>query len=226
MATSWCILRCQGRVTLRLAETLAKDGFETWTPVRTQVIRKPSMNVRREVKLPLLPSFVFARASHLFDLLELANMEEKPRRAQLEPGEPKYHCDFWVFRAFGGIQLVADQELDPLRDRESRTAPKKDYVRFDRGAKVRVTGSVYAGLAGRVERAGNGYTLVIFEGDNKRTRIHTWLLAEDEANNAPKAERAPRHRNAAKYLEPEAQVGKAPSAKCGSMVEKTGREAA
>ena len=76
--TDWFILRTAGRSTLSLAKTLAEDGFEVWTPARMQVIRVPRMNVRREVRLPLLPSFVFVRAPHLHDLLELASIGQAP----------------------------------------------------------------------------------------------------------------------------------------------------
>ena len=46
---------------------------------------------------------------------------------------------------------------------------------------MRATKGIFGGMIGRVERSGDGYALVIFDGGNKRTRIHTWLLKEDEA---------------------------------------------
>lgn len=224
--TDWFILRCSGRSTLLLAKTLKQDGFEVWTPARTQTIRVPRMNEKREVTLPLLPSFLFAQSRHLADLLELSNLIEKPRRITSD-GEARYHRDFSVFHYFDRIPMIADRSLEPLRLKEQQLVPRKDAPEFRSGAKVRVNSGAFEGLKGKVERCKSGYALVIFTDFKRPVKIPTWLLKEDEAIIAAKSERAPRHRNAAKYLEhAEAQVGKALPAKCGSMVEKTGREAA
>jgi hypothetical protein len=182
MATSWCILRCQGRVTLRLAETLAKDGFETWTPREFRRIRIPRANVRREAELPLLPSYVFARSTHLIDLLELAAMPVKPRRGAglLDPA----HAGFTVMHWQDSIPLVEDRHLNGLRLLEAKRTPRqKAERRFPPGVSVRVmaAGGSFAGMRGRVERSDTGTTLVCF--DRRMTvKIATSLLLEEDIN--------------------------------------------
>lgn len=173
---AWCILRTSGRHTMRLAETLAKDGFEAWTPVETKVVRVARMNVRREVRLPIMPSYVFARASHLVDLLQLAGMEVKPRRGAglREPA----HAGFSVLHAFGGIPVVADRHLDALRDREVMAVPRKRRTLYRQGEVVRVTKGSFEGLTGIVERSDGKEAevwLSIF-GRHFRAKIPAFLL--------------------------------------------------
>lgn len=191
MENSWIILRTSGRSTLVLAKSLEEDGFEVWTPVRTQVIRVPRMNVRREVRLPLLPSFVFVRAHHLHGLLELEKMAVKPRR--LVSGErhsQPAHRSFSVFRYLDQIPTVADRHLEPLRQRQAQlqrlAVPKSALPRFDRGQRVRVTRGVYQGCVGKVERCKDGLALVLSPAWNFPVKIPTWLLSEDEALSATK----------------------------------------
>jgi hypothetical protein len=149
------------------------------------------LNVKREVKLPLLPSFIFAKAMHLHDLLELAQMAEKPRRDPHGGRSSRpAHRDFSVMHAFGTIPLIHDWKLDPLREEEAALLPKtivrKNHgPHFNPGTTVGVTSGVYQGLKGRVQRCRSGYALIIFDGDGKRTQIPTFLLAEDEANVVP-----------------------------------------
>ena len=178
---SWFILRTAGRSTLSLAASLAEDGFEVWTPVRTERIRIPRKNVNREVRLPLLPSFVFARARHLVELLELASMTEKPRRgAERGRSSRPAHRAFSVFHYLDQIPMIADRHLEPLRQKELALVPKKDGPRFDRGARVRVGSGAFEGLKGRVERCKSGYALVIFDDFKNPAKIPTFLLREDQ----------------------------------------------
>jgi transcription antitermination factor NusG len=193
-ATDWFILRTAGRSTLLLAKTLAEDGFEVWTPARKQTIRVPRMNVRREIVLPLLPSFVFVRAPHLVDLLELAQLEEKPRRAPRTSSDRRSqpaHRGFSVFHHLDRIPMIADRHLEPLRSKEIEAVPKKDAPRFDHGANVRVNSGAFEGLKGRVERCKSGYALVIFTDFKRPVNIPTFLLSEIEATTVVKlAQRA------------------------------------
>jgi transcription antitermination factor NusG len=186
-ATDWFILRTAGRSTLLLAKTLAEDGFEVWTPARKQTIRVPRMNVRREIVLPLLPSFVFVRAAHLVDLLELAQLEEKPRRSPRTSSDrhsQPAHRGFSVFHHLDRIPMIADRHLEPLRSKEIEAVPKKDAPRFDHGANVRVNSGAFEGLKGRVERCKSGYALVIFTDFKRPVKIPTFLLRESEAVSA------------------------------------------
>jgi hypothetical protein len=184
-ADDWFILRTAGRFTLSLTHSLKEDGFEVWTPVRMQTIRVPRMNVRREVKLPMLPSFIFAKAHHLVDLIELADMRVKPRSGRSEDQMP--HRDFSVFRFMDTIPMVSDGELEPLRTMELRRLPTKVKPKFGAGAKVRVKSGSFEGLKGRVERCRSGYALVIFTDWKRPAKIPTWLLSEDEALSPPRS---------------------------------------
>lgn len=174
---SWIILRTRGRSTLSLAETLSEDGFESWTPVETRTIRIPRANVRRTVRLPIMPSYVFARSEHLIDLIQLAAMEFKPRRQANKPA----HSDFSVMRYHDNIPIIADGHLQSLRKIEARRTPRKKALPFAAGVSVRVKteGGSFAGMNGRVERSDDGATLVCF--DNRLTvKISTSFLERHE----------------------------------------------
>lgn len=175
---AWCILRCVGRTTLKLADSLGKDGFEVWAPRETRKIRIPRMNVRREVVLPLLPSYVFARARHLVDLLGLASMPGKPRPLG-NKSEPA-HADFSVMQCFGKLPLVADCDLNGLRTLEAKLTPRKkaDWS-FRPGASVKVEGGSFGGMTGDVQRSDNAHTLVCFS-DKFVVKIATSLLLLDD----------------------------------------------
>jgi hypothetical protein len=174
----WCILRTAGRSTLKLAETLAKDGFEVWTPIETKTVQVPRMNAKRKVTLPIMPSYVFARARHLVDLLDLAKMPVKPRRGagRMDPA----HASFSVLHAFGKIPLVADRHLSRLRELEQRTAPKpKADKPLKLGIGVRIKGGAAQGLKGTVERSNTLHTVVCIN-ERYTVKILTSLLDPDE----------------------------------------------
>jgi transcription antitermination factor NusG len=178
----WCILRTKSRHTQRLARTLAEDGFDVWTPTEVRTMRVPRMNVRREVTLPLMPSYVFAKAVHLIDLIQLAAMPAKPRRGRYchEPA----HEDFNVMRCFGGIPTVSDSDLAQLRALEAKRTPRKKAERsFAAGATVRVEGGSFGGMTGTVERSDRGHTLVCFS-DRYQVKIPTSLLLENAVGSA------------------------------------------
>lgn len=161
---SWCILRTSGRTTLSLAASLERDGFEVWTPARKMKIRKPRWNVHRDVCVPLMASFVFARSHHLVDLMGLAE------RRKVE------HPDFSVFHYFGRIPLVDDCDLEPLREHE-RAGPTRDEMQnlYRKGEKVSVANGIFGGMAGVVERSDGTFTLVRF-GSRMRVKISTFIL--------------------------------------------------
>jgi transcription antitermination factor NusG len=175
---SWIILRTCGRHTLRLAETLSEDGYEAWTPIETRAIRIPRANVRRTAKLPIMPSYVFAKAEHIIDLIQLSAMKPKPRRLSNQPA----HADFTVMHFHDRIPIIAEHHLQSLRTIEAKRTPRaKAAVRFEPGVqvKVRTEGGSFAGMKGRVERSDCGDTLVCF--DSRLTvKISTSLLAPDE----------------------------------------------
>jgi hypothetical protein len=162
-----------------LAESLAKDGFEVWTPIEIRSIRVPRMNARRDVSLPIMPGYVFARAIHLIDLLLLAAMPVKPRRGAglREPA----HSDFHVLKCCGRLAFVHDGNLDGLRHLQAKLTPAKKAERaFPTGKRVKAgpdSGS-FVGLRGTVEKSNRGETIVCFN-DRFTVKIRTCLLEED-----------------------------------------------
>jgi transcription antitermination factor NusG len=159
----WLILRCAGRSTLPLAESLSRGGFQVWTPSATQVRRVPRKNFRHNVTLPMMPSFVFARADRLVDLLDMANARKVHR-----------HPSFTVFHYLDQIPLVADRDLEPLRMAEKRAVPVAKRPTFNRGQTVRVPTGAFEGLSGIVEKSDGKFTLVCF--GHASVKISTFIL--------------------------------------------------
>lgn len=181
--SDWCILRTSGRHTLVLAQTLADDGFEVWTPVETRTISVPRMNAKRQVRLPIMPSYVFARAVHLVDLLRMAEMPVKPRRVKPQEGDENRspsHSDFSVMHAFDGIPMVADRHLVELRKIENKLTPRpRAAYSFPRNASARVQGGVFGGLTGVVVRSSPDTTVLRF-GGSFPVEIPTSMLSQDD----------------------------------------------
>lgn len=163
MAESWCILRTSSRHTLRLVESLQGAGIDAWTPSIVRTIRKPRWNVKREVRLPMMASFVFAPAKHMWTLVDL----EEDRRSP--------HPSFSLFRHQDSLPLVPDGELEPLRMAERRAIPAQKARAFSRGQNVRVPEGSFAGMIGKVEHSNGRHTLVCFGGPLK-VKIATYLL--------------------------------------------------
>lgn len=183
MTDDWFILRTAGRSTLVLARTLEEDGFTAWTPAKTVRITVKRPKQVKEVRVPMLASFVFVKSEHLHELLALSKLRPPPRRIiqpmkRDEPNQPRYHRDFWVFRAFGEIPLIADAALEPMRAKEIAQIAKSDLPQFGRGTRVRAHGSAFEGLYGRIERCKSGYALVIFDDWKRPAKIPTFLLKE------------------------------------------------
>lgn len=163
--TGWVILRTAGRHTMRLASSLTADGYEAWTPIETKTVRVPRANVRREVRLPIMPSYVFARADRLVDLLQL---------------KPPAHVEFSVMRYAERIPTVADADLQALRTLEAKRTPRRKAERtFAPGSAVKIKGESgsFGGMVGKVEKSDRMHTVVLF-ADKLPVRIPTTLLAE------------------------------------------------
>lgn len=174
----WIILRTAGRNTLGLFDSLAKDGFDVWTPVETKNERVGRSRRRVEIRRSIMPSYVFARESHLLDLLQLAELPVKPRRGRglRDPA----HADFSVLHAFGRIPMVAERHLSELRKIEAkRTVAKRALYSFPRNASARVKGGAFGGLVGVVVRSTPMKTTLCF-GKSFPVEIPTSLLDPDE----------------------------------------------
>lgn len=171
----WCVLRTKSRHTLKLAQSLGEDGFEVWTPVETRTVRVPRMNVRRQIRLPIMPSYVFAKAAHLIDLIMLAAMPVKPRRGAglRQPA----HEDFRVMRCPTGIPAVTDDDLAALRKIEAKRTPlKRAAASFRAGSAVRVEGGSFGGMSGTVESGDEAHTIVCFN-DRYLVKVPTCILS-------------------------------------------------
>lgn len=171
-ANLWCILRTAAPRTIALYRSLLGAGYETWTPIETINRRRPRSRTQDELETPILPTFLFARAAHLPDLMAIPALAFNP------------HPSFSLFRYDGRIPLVADREIEGLRKFEDRAriAHVKSQGRtFKRGEHVRVEEGAFMGMSGVVENGDGKFAMVAFAG-SMRVKIATWLLNADGVN--------------------------------------------
>lgn len=174
-ASQWCILRTSPRRTIALAESLADAGFEVWTPACTLRTRRPRSQAVTKRNVPIMPTFVFARAGHLHELAALSSM-------------PAYdHPQFSIFRHAGRIPLVADAEVagaraeeEKARDAEERASAREHRYVFEKGTRVRVNSDAFTGLEGVIEDGRDGRAALVTFGGSIRFSISTYLLTSDE----------------------------------------------
>jgi len=172
----WVILRTAARQTLAVAEHLAVGGFNVWAPSRIHTKRAPRRRTTKEITAPIMPSFVFARSSHIHALLILS---EAPSRS----------CpDFSVFRHNGAIPIISCAELEPLRFiermeaarlRKQRAMGAKPQISFASGEVIRINGGSFAGLSGVVQSDDGRFAEVSF--GTFKVKISTFLLRDDMA---------------------------------------------
>lgn len=172
---SWCILRTGGSRTLPLCRSLNAAGLEAWTPTGVADRRRGRTRARVEVQAAILPTFVFASAEHVDELLALSVSLVNP------------HPTFSVFKHEGRIAIVAEAELGQLRTEEGRVAlvrKRRERHVFPKGSKVEVPDGPFAGLTGVVEDSGNGkYTLVMF--GEMPIQIASFLLRAEDIQEGP-----------------------------------------
>jgi hypothetical protein len=154
----WCILRTNGRNTLRLATSLRLAGIDAWTPRLRSNDEKP---------LPLTPSFVFARSAYLSRLLVLASL----------PGKA---IGFSVFHDAQRVPLVKDSEIARLRMAERMSIPRRKRVTLEVGDRVRIPEGSGAGMVGAVIRS-DGKITELDCGGAMRVKISTFILLDDVA---------------------------------------------
>lgn len=182
--TDWCILRTCGGKTLPLARSLAEAGFEVWTPEVGVVRRFGRKRDRQERPAPLVPTFVFARADRLHDLIAT--------RLDLRSKHPA----FSVFHHLSRPVLVADRELGRLREVEERyrqQAARRAAADARGKAEPYATGAVlpfdkgaWTGLTAKVEQSDKRTTWLCF-GGSLRLKIETSILRQDGIAPAPSA---------------------------------------
>lgn len=166
----WCILRCKGANTLRLAASLHAEGFEVWTPAEEIGKRERQRRGKRRDTVPVMPTYVFARARHLPELIAESAAFASP------------HPDFGVFHYYGQIPLIADETLDPLRVAERRGTPLEKVARFTQGERVRCAEAGFQGLSGVVETTKGQFTLVCFPGFSLPIKVRSLLLLPESGN--------------------------------------------
>lgn len=164
--SDWCILRCSSAHTMRLAHSLTDAGISAWSPVEVKSKRVPRANIKRQVVIPLMPSYVFADARKLFDLIELAEAEHK--------AQP----DFRLFRSAERIPLIADCNLDALRLTEKKRTVEARKA-FTKGETVKLTDGGFTGLTGTVESAQGQFVMVAIPGFNYQLKVAAWCLLRE-----------------------------------------------
>jgi transcription antitermination factor NusG len=177
---SWCILRMASADTLRVLRMLKLFGMEVWTPVEKRLGRMPKTRARFDKEFALMPSYIFAHVEHMDQLLRMAMVPTA--------GVPR----FSMFQHNGGIPLVADYQLDALRqfegDRErvftkARRRGVKGPV-LGIGSEVKLPDGPFAGFTGIVEGQQGQFTLVsttIF-GKEVEIKVASLLLANEGEN--------------------------------------------
>ncbi len=176
MADEWCILRAAPASTLPLAKSLTRAGMEVWIPIEQITRRLPRANVKRVIDTAILPSYLFVRASHIPELIE---MMEAPH---------KDHREFRLFRHLGMIALIADDTLAPLRllERKRRNVPKADSP-LKVGATIRLEDGGFAGLSGVIEKPGSNFSFVRIEGFGSALKIANYYLLPSNLENDSRA---------------------------------------
>lgn len=174
---AWFILRMNSADTVSTFDGLKRMGFNVWTPIEQRVCRTPRRRVQYDRRTALMPSYVFASADHLDELLQAAMSpsRELPR--------------FTVFTHKGGIPMVADVELNALRYAEEKAdtlfAKMKRLGRkgpkLGKGSEVHLTEGPFAGMSGIVEGQSGQFTLVSFDGFHKPIQIASLLLVDEQA---------------------------------------------
>lgn len=172
---SWCILRCSGGKTLELAASLTDAGFEAWTPAETISRRARRDHKREEVRVPLIASFVFARADRMQDLLALSHSPtlnfrvwDSELRRMVTRGHPYFRVSH--------LRLVPDEQLEGLRALDRKRRPKRKAQAFEKGTVVRITEGGFEGLSGVIEECRGDYATVTLDDWSAPAKVATWLL--------------------------------------------------
>ena len=170
----WLVLRTSGRATLRLASSLTREGIDAWSPSMVTARRRPRGRGTLKRTVPILPSFVFARAQHLEQLHGLIE-------------RPCGHVRFSIFRDFDHRpRLLADHALEPLRTSAFEETAKTQRRTFRPGQRVRVAHGIAEGMIGTVEKSDRRFTRVNFERGNSMD-FATSILRGDMSQEAPAA---------------------------------------
>jgi transcription antitermination factor NusG len=181
------ILRCANCKTLELAASLTDAGFEAWSPVEVEkkLVKDPRKLIADKVvetRIPLTPSFVFANADRMDDLLALSHSPTLNYRiwdSELRRMVTKGHPHFRLFRHLGEIAVIAAVHLEPLRNIERRRKPRGAVKPIAVGTLVRLTEGGFAGMTGMVDSVRGKRAIVSFSQYPFPVEFPTWLLREE-----------------------------------------------
>ncbi len=171
----WIVLRCASSQTLRLADSLNEAGFEAWSPREIVTKRKGRDRVKVQIPKAVMPSYVFARASDLIDLVRTSKALSSP------------HPDFSLFRYYSRFPLIADATLDPLRIAERKGTPVQQAAPLNPGELVRYSEAGLQGLTGKVIRTRNKGKMVLVAFGTMQIEIASMLLLPAESQTERKA---------------------------------------
>lgn len=160
--TDWCILRCSGPHTLRLAEALRAEEIAAWAPTAT--VEKREGRDRKRILSPaaMMPTFVFADHARLPDLVSVSpEWKHWNGHTMATRGVPAFR----FFRQDGRIPRIQDRALDPLRAMERRQIPPQRAVEaFFVGQAVLYPAAGFEGLSGAVTAIQGRFAIVSFPG--------------------------------------------------------------
>lgn len=181
---AWCILRTAGPRTLPLARSLAEAGFDVWTPrgwsqPSKKAGARPTKRSMAEaqsgaIAVPIMPTFIFARAERLGDLARIAR------------DITSAHPAFSIFRHQGRYPLLADRDLIQLRRAEERAdiaVRRKRRRNLVMGQRVSFSEGAFAGIEGVVEEQQGQFAVVAF-GGGFRMKIAAWRDEFDDVEHA------------------------------------------
>lgn len=172
MAKDWCILRCSSNSTLPLARSLARAGIEAWTPIEQQVRRVPRASVKRTIQVALIPGYLFARTSDMGEVLAIMNSPSKD------------HRDFRLFKHNGGVPVIPDSQLAPLRLLERKSKAKAEAPRMKAGDTVRLTDGGFAGMTGTIESMGSNFAMVQIGAFKMPIKVAAYYLLPNNEDSA------------------------------------------
>lgn len=194
----WCILRCSGPRTLKLAASLTAAGYDAWTPTASKRRRlSRGRKAKVEYDVPIAPTLVFVRSHQLHSVYA----------AMVDPRQP--HPPFSIFqdatRRKAGV--IRDSQLEGLRavkrveaaaaqarrdedaaeearvaaaealstERARRKALRATGKALKLGTTVGINNPAFTGIQFEVEQSTDKETVVTI-GPGFRMKIETWML--------------------------------------------------
>lgn len=170
----WCILRTTAGSTVPLLRSLSSIGYEVWTPVHVYRRRMPRTKAKVEREEAMMPTYLFARADRIADLVELSVLPVKD------------HRDFRLFQHQNRYPLIADKSLADLRTAERKLqVVEKTRPDFNPGDRVKLTEGGFAGMSGTVESVHGKFASVAFPNYfGNSIKIASWHLLPDSVRDA------------------------------------------